>query len=140
MDSSNLSVILAPNLLHSGDGTEKMNANTEKRLKLQAALVHCFIENAHNFGTALCILLVIPVCATLRCCFAALTKLWLSVSGLLPLFLQEKVPTMMGYEAGGLSPSQGEDEDGDLNCGMKRKSRRSFGRKNQIRRWKSSNL
>lgn len=50
MDSSNLSVILAPNLLHFGDGTEKMNANTEKRLKLQAAVVHCFIENAHNFG------------------------------------------------------------------------------------------
>ncbi|XP_029937736.1 rho GTPase-activating protein 11A [Myripristis murdjan] len=50
MDSSNLSVILAPNLLHSGDGTEKMNASTEKRLKLQAAVVHCFIENAHNFG------------------------------------------------------------------------------------------
>lgn len=52
MDSSNLSVILAPNLLHSGDGTEKMNASTEKRLKLQAAIVHCFIENAHNFGMA----------------------------------------------------------------------------------------
>lgn len=50
MDSGNLSVILAPNLLHSGDGAEKMNANTEKRLKLQAAIVHCFIENAHNFG------------------------------------------------------------------------------------------
>lgn len=50
MDSSNLSVILAPNLLHSSDGTEKMNANTEKRLKLQAAVVQCFIENAHSFG------------------------------------------------------------------------------------------
>lgn len=50
MDSSNLSVILAPNLLHSGDGTEKMNANTEKRLKLQAAVVQRFIENAHSFG------------------------------------------------------------------------------------------
>uniref|UniRef100_A0A3P8RN84 Rho GTPase activating protein 11A n=1 Tax=Amphiprion percula TaxID=161767 RepID=A0A3P8RN84_AMPPE len=50
MDSSNLSVILAPNLLHCGDGTEKMNANTEKRLKLQAAVVHCFIENAPSFG------------------------------------------------------------------------------------------
>lgn len=50
MDSSNLSVILAPNILHAGDCTEKMNANTEKRLKLQAAIVHCFIENAHNFG------------------------------------------------------------------------------------------
>jgi len=50
MDSSNLSVILAPNILHAGDGTEKMNANTEKRLKLQAAILHCFIENAHTFG------------------------------------------------------------------------------------------
>lgn len=50
MDSNNLSVILAPNLLHSGDGTEKMNANTEKRLKLQAAVVQCFIENAHSLG------------------------------------------------------------------------------------------
>lgn len=50
MDSSNLSVILAPNLLHFGDATEKMNANTERRLKLQAAIVHCFIENAHSFG------------------------------------------------------------------------------------------
>uniref|UniRef100_A0A3Q3W1X9 Rho-GAP domain-containing protein n=1 Tax=Mola mola TaxID=94237 RepID=A0A3Q3W1X9_MOLML len=51
MDSSNLSVILAPNLLHFGDSTEKINANTEKRLKLQATVVHCFIENAHSFGT-----------------------------------------------------------------------------------------
>lgn len=50
MDSSNLSVILAPNLLHSGDCPEKINANTEKRLKLQAAVVHCFIENAASFG------------------------------------------------------------------------------------------
>lgn len=52
MDSSNLAVMLAPNLLHSGDGTDKMNANTEKRLKLQAAVVHCLIENAQNFGAA----------------------------------------------------------------------------------------
>lgn len=49
MDSSNLSVILAPNLLHS-DGADKMNAATERRLKLQAAMVHCFIENARDFG------------------------------------------------------------------------------------------
>ncbi|KAM9340738.1 rho GTPase-activating protein 11A [Symphorus nematophorus] len=96
MDSSNLSVILAPNLLHFGDGTEKMNANTEKRLKLQAAIVHCFIENAHNFGV-------------------------------LPQFLQEKVPAMMGCEAGVLSPTHDELEELDLNSGMKKKHRRSFG-------------
>lgn len=51
MDSSNLSVILAPNLLHFGDGAEKMNGNTEKHLKLHAAVVRCFIDNAGSFGT-----------------------------------------------------------------------------------------
>ncbi|KAJ4939925.1 hypothetical protein JOQ06_029361 [Pogonophryne albipinna] len=96
MDSSNLSVILAPNILHSGDGTEKMNAHTEKRLKQQAAIVHCFIENAHNFGV-------------------------------LPQFLLEKVPAMMGCEGGVLSPSHDGLEELDLNSGMKKKLRRSFG-------------
>ncbi|KAL0969168.1 hypothetical protein UPYG_G00223390 [Umbra pygmaea] len=52
MDSSNLSVIFAPNLLHSGDGADKMNASTEKRLRQQAAVVYCFIENASDFGVA----------------------------------------------------------------------------------------
>lgn len=96
MDSSNLSVILAPNLLHFGDCTEKMNANTEKRLKLQAAIIHCFIENAHAFGV-------------------------------LPQFLREKVPAMMGSEAGILSPTHDELEELDLNSGMKKRHRRSFG-------------
>ncbi|KAM9354051.1 rho GTPase-activating protein 11A [Pholidichthys leucotaenia] len=95
MNSSNLSVILAPNLLQSGDGTEKMNSNTEKRLKLQATVVQCFIENAHSFGV-------------------------------LPQFLQEKVPAMMGCEAGAQSPHD-ELEELDLNSGMKRRNRRSFG-------------
>ncbi|XP_028251135.1 rho GTPase-activating protein 11A isoform X2 [Parambassis ranga] len=96
MDSSNLSVILAPNLLHSGDGTEKMNANTEKRLKLQAAIIHCFIENACKFGV-------------------------------LPQFLQEKVPAMMGCEEGVFSPNHEDAEELALNSGMKKKHRRSFG-------------
>ncbi|XP_029316994.1 rho GTPase-activating protein 11A [Cottoperca gobio] len=96
MDSSNLSVILAPNILHAGDGTEKMNANTERRLKLQAAIVHCFIENAHIFGV-------------------------------LPQFLLEKVPAMMGCEAGVLSPTYDRLEELDINSGMKKRHRRSFG-------------
>ncbi|XP_058472066.1 rho GTPase-activating protein 11A [Solea solea] len=96
MDSNNLSLILAPNLLHSGDGTEKMNANTEKRLKLQAAVVQCFIENAPNFGV-------------------------------LPQFLVTKVPAMMGCEADILSPTYNELRELDINSGMKRKCRRSFG-------------
>ncbi|XP_078797050.1 rho GTPase-activating protein 11A isoform X2 [Oryzias latipes] len=95
MNSSNLSVILAPNLLHFGEGAEKMNANTEKRLRLQAAIVQCFIENADNFGV-------------------------------LPDFLQEKVPAMMGYEGGVLTPTH-DSEELDLNFGTKRKHRRSFG-------------
>ncbi|XP_047248843.1 rho GTPase-activating protein 11A isoform X2 [Girardinichthys multiradiatus] len=96
MDSGNLSVILAPNLLHFGDGTEKINSNMEKRLKLQAAIVHCFIENAHNFGV-------------------------------LPRFLQEKVPAMMGCEPGASSPAEDELEERVLTSGMKKKNRRSFG-------------
>uniref|UniRef100_UPI0037E9232B rho GTPase-activating protein 11A isoform X1 n=1 Tax=Semicossyphus pulcher TaxID=241346 RepID=UPI0037E9232B len=96
MDSSNLSVILAPNLLHFGDGTEKMNSNTEKRLKLQAAIIHCFIENAHSFGV-------------------------------LPPFLQERIPAMLGCEAGVLSPTHEGLEELDLNSGMKKRHRRSFG-------------
>lgn len=96
MDSSNLSVILAPNLLHSGDAAEKMNASTEKRLRLQAAVVHCFIENAQNFGV-------------------------------LPQFLKEKVPAMMGCDSGAPSPTHEELRELDLNSGMKRRPRRSFG-------------
>ncbi|XP_041669209.1 rho GTPase-activating protein 11A isoform X1 [Cheilinus undulatus] len=96
MDSSNLSVILAPNLLHCGDGTEKINANTEKRLKLQAAIIQCFIENAHSFGV-------------------------------LPQFLQEKVPGIMGCDAAVMSPTHEGLEELDLNTGMKKRHRRSFG-------------
>ncbi|KAM9777273.1 rho GTPase-activating protein 11A [Neosynchiropus ocellatus] len=96
MDSSNLSVILAPNLLHSGEGAEKMNANTEKRLKLQAAVVHCFIDHAHDFGV-------------------------------LPQFLADKVPAMMGCEGGVLSPGGHELEELDTNAEFRRRTRRSFG-------------
>uniref|UniRef100_W5N4J0 Rho GTPase activating protein 11A n=1 Tax=Lepisosteus oculatus TaxID=7918 RepID=W5N4J0_LEPOC len=52
MDSSNLSVIFAPNLLHSSNVNEKMTVTTEKRLKQQAAIVHYFIEHADTFGSA----------------------------------------------------------------------------------------
>ncbi|KAK0133986.1 Rho GTPase-activating protein 11A [Merluccius polli] len=92
MDSSNLSVILAPNLLHSGDGSEKMNANTEKRLRLQAAVIRSFIESSKDFGV-------------------------------LPPFLMEKVPAMMGCDGGSLSPSHEEQEH---NAGSRRR-RRSLG-------------
>ncbi len=50
MDSSNLSVIFAPNLFHCGDGGDKLSSSTEKRLKHQAAAVQCLIDNAQHLG------------------------------------------------------------------------------------------
>lgn len=50
MDSSNLAVIFAPNLLQTSDGHEKMSANTEKKLRLQAAVVHTLIDCAPDIG------------------------------------------------------------------------------------------
>ncbi|XP_062378882.1 rho GTPase-activating protein 11A isoform X2 [Sardina pilchardus] len=96
MDSSNLSVIFAPNLLHFAEGAEKMNAATERKLKLQAAVVHCFIQNARNFGVV-------------------------------PQFLQEKVPAMLGCEAGLFSPPLDHVEEHAATSGLRRSHRRSLG-------------
>lgn len=54
---------------------------------------------------------------------------YLSVSGVLPHFLQDKVPAMMGCEAGVLSPTHDVPEELDLNSGIKKRNRRSFGGK-----------
>ncbi|XP_056624393.1 rho GTPase-activating protein 11A isoform X2 [Triplophysa dalaica] len=96
MDSSNLSVIFAPNLFHCGDGVEKMNSSTEKRLKHQAAAVQCLIDNA-----------------------AAL--------GVVPQFLMEKVPAMLGCDAGMFSPSSVSLEENNTHSDMKKNNRRSLG-------------
>lgn len=50
MDSSNLAVIFAPNLLQTSEGPEKMSANTEKKLRLQAAVVQTLIDYASDIG------------------------------------------------------------------------------------------
>lgn len=50
MDSSNLAVIFAPNLFQTNRGHEKMSANTEKKLRLQAAVVQTFIDCASDIG------------------------------------------------------------------------------------------
>ncbi|XP_007521751.1 rho GTPase-activating protein 11A [Erinaceus europaeus] len=50
MDSSNLAVIFAPNLLQTSEIHEKMSANTEKKLRLQAAVVQTLIEYASDIG------------------------------------------------------------------------------------------
>ncbi|NXV70610.1 RHGBA protein, partial [Atlantisia rogersi] len=49
MDSSNLAVIFAPNLLHSNEN-EKMSSSTEKRVRMQAAVVQTLIDHAAEIG------------------------------------------------------------------------------------------
>ncbi|XP_068110024.1 rho GTPase-activating protein 11A isoform X2 [Hyperolius riggenbachi] len=49
MDSSNLSVIFAPNLLQSDDN-EKISAATERKLRVQAAIVRTLIDQAADIG------------------------------------------------------------------------------------------
>ncbi|XP_072193646.1 rho GTPase-activating protein 11A isoform X2 [Excalfactoria chinensis] len=49
MDSSNLAVIFAPNLLHSNEN-EKLSTSTEKKIRLQAAVVQTFIDHAEEIG------------------------------------------------------------------------------------------
>ncbi|KAF4101820.1 hypothetical protein G5714_016620 [Onychostoma macrolepis] len=96
MDSSNLSVIFAPNLFHCGDGVDKMSSSTEKRLKHQAAAVQCLIDNAQHLGVV-------------------------------PQFLMEKVPAMLGCDAGVFSPSSLSLEESSTNSDLKKSNRRSLG-------------
>lgn len=49
MDSGNLAVIFAPNLLHSNEN-EKLSTSTEKKIRLQAAVVQTFIDHAEEIG------------------------------------------------------------------------------------------
>ncbi|KAH0620575.1 hypothetical protein JD844_021190, partial [Phrynosoma platyrhinos] len=49
MDSSNLAVIFVPNLLQSSE-PDKMTAHTEKKLRLQAAVLQIFIDHADKIG------------------------------------------------------------------------------------------
>lgn len=53
----------------------------------------------------------------------------LRFSGVLPQFLQGRVPAMMGCESGVLSPNQDEPEEPDVSSGVKKRNRRSFGGK-----------
>ncbi|XP_069805561.1 rho GTPase-activating protein 11A isoform X2 [Dendropsophus ebraccatus] len=49
MDSNNLAVIFAPNLLHSDD-SEKISPSTEKKLRIQAAIVKTLIDHPADIG------------------------------------------------------------------------------------------
>ncbi|KAM5129798.1 rho GTPase-activating protein 11A-like [Mantella aurantiaca] len=92
MDSSNLAVIFAPNLLQTGD-SEKISASTEKKLRIQAAIVQTFIDQAADIG---CV----------------------------PDFLLEKIPGMLGMDAGSDTPGPEPLEEGDTDSPGERKRRR----------------
>ncbi|XP_030070850.1 rho GTPase-activating protein 11A [Microcaecilia unicolor] len=81
MNSSNLAVIFAPNLLQSSDGHERMSANTEKRLRLQAALVRTLIDHAAEIGS-------IP------------EVLWQRIQALLGVDMHCGTPSLEGNEEG----------------------------------------
>ncbi|XP_074398885.1 rho GTPase-activating protein 11A isoform X3 [Zonotrichia albicollis] len=49
MDSSNLAVIFAPNLLHLNEN-EKISSSTEKKIRLQVAVVETLIDHAAEIG------------------------------------------------------------------------------------------
>uniref|UniRef100_A0A8C5QTV8 Rho-GAP domain-containing protein n=1 Tax=Leptobrachium leishanense TaxID=445787 RepID=A0A8C5QTV8_9ANUR len=50
MDSNNLAVVFAPNLLQSNDDNEKMSASTEKKLRTQTAVVRTLIDHSTDIG------------------------------------------------------------------------------------------
>lgn len=52
MDSNNLAVIFAPNFLQTGD-SEKISASTEKKLRVQVAIVRTLIDQAALIGKML---------------------------------------------------------------------------------------
>ncbi|KAM4662820.1 rho GTPase-activating protein 11A isoform 2-T2 [Discoglossus pictus] len=50
MDSSNLALIFAPNLLQANEDSEKVSSSTEKKMRIQAAIVRTLIDQAADIG------------------------------------------------------------------------------------------
>ncbi|XP_061172626.1 rho GTPase-activating protein 11A-like [Saccostrea echinata] len=50
MDAPNLAVVLAPNIMHLNNKTEKMNSSEEKLLQVQTAIVEVLIRSASMIG------------------------------------------------------------------------------------------
>uniref|UniRef100_UPI00398F5582 rho GTPase-activating protein 11A-like isoform X1 n=2 Tax=Pristiophorus japonicus TaxID=55135 RepID=UPI00398F5582 len=98
MDASNLAVVFAPNMFHSGDGSEKITALTEKRLHLQAATVHTLIDNFNHIG---------------RVPESVLEK----IPAMLGICVESSTPSFENLE----------DGDGSTMEGFKRRRRRSVG-------------
>ncbi|XP_033733741.1 uncharacterized protein LOC117322904 isoform X2 [Pecten maximus] len=50
MDPTNLAVVLAPNMMHINNKSEKMNSSEEKLLQVQTSVVELLIRNAESVG------------------------------------------------------------------------------------------
>lgn len=50
MDATNLAVVLAPNMMHMNNKSEKMNSSEEKLLQVQTSVVELLIRNADSVG------------------------------------------------------------------------------------------
>ncbi|OWF55189.1 uncharacterized protein LOC110463103 isoform X2 [Mizuhopecten yessoensis] len=50
MDPTNLAVVLAPNMMHINNKSEKMNSSEEKLLQVQTSIVELLIRNAESVG------------------------------------------------------------------------------------------
>ncbi|XP_004609605.2 rho GTPase-activating protein 11A [Sorex araneus] len=98
MGSSNLAVIFAPNLLQTSEVHEKMSTHTEKKLRVQAAVVQTLIDYASEIGHV-------------------------------PVFILEKIPTMLGIDGLCATPSVEGFEEGEYETpgDCKRKRRQSVG-------------
>ncbi len=58
--------------------------------------------------------------------------LWVVVLGVVPLFLMEKVPVMLGCDSGVFSPSSSSLEESSTNSDLKKSNRRSLGGKHHV--------
>ena len=50
MDAPNLAVVLAPNIMHMNNKSEKMNSSEEKVLQLQTSVVELLVRHADDVG------------------------------------------------------------------------------------------
>lgn len=128
MDSSNLAVIFAPNLLHSNEN-EKMSTSTEKKIRLQAAVVETLIDHAAEIGKMINAYQRVsvhqPVCSFSFQLLRIIKKTcFLTIPGQVPEFILEKIPSMLGVDVFQSTPSLWGHEDSENESPSERKRRR----------------
>lgn len=126
MDSCNLAVIFAPNLLQSSE-IEKMSVHTEKKLRLQAGVLQTLIDHAEDIGKAMMVSIM-----TLEYCFVFfffLRNIIIPFSGQIPKFILEKIPSMLGIDDSVSTPALHDDQESEIETPSEhlRRRRQSIG-------------